>query len=159
MERQQQPNEIPGKIPPQSLEIEQSLLGSLMLDRNAINKVADMLAPEDFYRHAHREIYAVCRELFEKGESIDFLSLSNRLKEKGSLENVGGNSYLTELVNIVPSAAHVASYARIIRHKRVLRDLISASQEIELMGYDEAENIEEVLDEAEKRFSILPRSA
>ncbi len=152
MERQQQPNEIPGKIPPQSLEIEQSLLGSLMLDRNAINKVADMLAPEDFYRHAHREIYAVCRELFEKGESIDFLSLSNRLKEKGSLENVGGNSYLTELVNIVPSAAHVASYARIIRHKRVLRDLISASQEIELMGYDEAENIEEVLDEAEKKI-------
>ena len=152
MERQHQPNEIPGKIPPQSLEIEQSLLGSLMLDRSAINKVADLLAPEDFYRHAHREIYAVCRELFEKGESIDFLSLSNRLKEKGTLENVGGNTYLTELVNIVPSAAHVASYARIVRHKRVLRDLISASQEIELMGYDESENIEEVLDEAEKKI-------
>jgi len=128
---------IPGKIPPQNLEIEQSVLSCLMLDHNAMSKVADVLSPDDFYKHNHRAIYEVCRELFEKGDPIDFLSVSNRLKEKGELEAIGGNAYLTELVNLVPSFGHVASYARIVRHKRVLRDLISVSRDIEMLGYDE----------------------
>ncbi len=145
-------NEVPGKIPPQSVEIEQSLLSCLMLDRSAMMKVADMLAPEDFYKHRHQAIYQVCRELFEKGDPIDFLSVSNRLKDKDALEDIGGTAYLTELVNLVPSSGHVASYARVVRHKRVLRDLISASQEIEMLGYDEDNELDAVLDEAEKKI-------
>lgn len=146
------------KIPPQSIEIEQSLLGCLMLDRSAITKVADILSPDDFYRHIHKEIYNICRELFEKGEPIDFLSVSNRLKEKNLLDTIGGNSYLTELVNVVPSGAYASSYARIVRHKRVLRDLISASQDIETLGYNESEDLENVLDEAEKKiFNIAQK--
>ncbi len=149
---------IPGKIPPQNLEIEQSVLSCLMLDHNAMNKVADVLSPDDFYKHNHRAIYEACRELFEKGDPIDFLSVSNRLKEKNELEAIGGNAYLTELVNLVPSFGHVASYARIVRHKRVLRDLISVSRDIEMLGYDESEDLETVLDAAEKKiFNIAQK--
>lgn len=149
---------IPGKIPPQNLEIEQSVLSCLMLDRSAMNKVADVLSPDDFYKHNHQTIYAACRELFEKGDPIDFLSVSNRLNEKKELEAIGGNGYLTELVNLVPSFGHVASYARIVRHKRVLRDLISVSRDIEMLGYDESEELEQVLDSAEKKiFNIAQK--
>ncbi len=146
---------IPGKIPPQNLEIEQSILSCLMLDRNAVTKVADVLSPEDFYKHGHQTIFAACRELFEKGEPIDFLSVSNRLKEKKELENIGGNDYLTRLINLVPSFGHIVSYARIVRQKRVLRDLISASHDIETLGYNENDDLEQVLDDAEKKIFAI----
>jgi len=152
-------NELPEKLPPQSIEAEQSLLGCLMLDKNAITKVADFLRPEDFYRGSHQEIYQACQELFEKGEPIDFLALSNRLKEKGQLEEIGGNSYLAELVNSVPTASHVLSYAKIVQRKRVLREMIDASYEIGVLGYNETEDPDVLLDQAEKRiFSIAQRS-
>ena len=83
---------LPEKLPPQSIEAEQSLLGSLMLDKNAILRVADFLKPENFYRKTHQEIYSVYLELFQKGEPIDILSVSNRLREKNLLEEIGGNS-------------------------------------------------------------------
>jgi len=146
------------KLPPQSIEAEKSLLGCLMLDKDAILKVIDFLSPQDFYKSAHQEIYLACQELFAKGEPIDILSLSNRLKEKGKLEEVGGISYLTELVNSVPTASHVFHYAKIVQKKRILRDLISASQEIALLAYDESQDPEKILDEAEKRiFSIAQK--
>ena len=152
-------NELPEKLPPQSIEAEQSLLGCLMLDKNAITKVADFLMPQDFYRGSHQEIYRACQELFEKGEPIDLLSLSNRLKERGQLEEVGGNSYLTELVNSVPTASHVLNYAKIVQGKRILRNLIEASHEIGLLGYNETEDTDLLLDQAEKKiFSIAQRS-
>jgi len=152
-------NELPEKLPPQSIEAEQSLLGCLMLDKNAITKVADFLMPQDFYRGSHQEIYRACQELFEKGEPIDLLSLSNRLKERGQLEEVGGNSYLTELVNSVPTASHVLNYAKIVQRKRILRNLIEASHEIGLLGYNETEDTDLLLDQAEKKiFSIAQRS-
>jgi len=152
-------NELPEKLPPQSIEAEQSLLGCLMLDKNAIIKVADFLKPPDFYRGIHQEIYQVCQELFGKGEPIDLLSTSNRLKEKGLLEEIGGLSYLTELINSVPTASHVLNYAKIVQRKRILRDLIAASQEIGNLGYNETEDTDVLLDEAEKRiFSIAQKS-
>jgi len=152
-------NELPEKLPPQSIEAEQSLLGCLMLDKNAIIKVADFLTPKDFYKGIHQEIYLACQELFEKGEPIDLLSLANRLKEKGQLETVGGNSYLTELINSVPTASHVLSYAKIIQRKRTLRDLIEASHEIGVLGYNETEDVDILVDQAEKRiFSIAQKS-
>jgi len=152
-------NELPEKLPPQSLEAEKSLLGCLMLDKNAIIKVADFLGPKDFYRRVHQEIYQACRELFEKGEPIDLLSVSNRLREKNLLEKIGGNSYLTELINSVATPSHVFNYAKIVQRKRVLRDLIEASQEIGLLGYKEQEDVDSLLDQAEKRiFSIAQKS-
>lgn len=152
-------NELPEKLPPQSVEAEKSLLGCLMLDKNAIIKVADFLTAKDFYRGVHQEIYQVCRELFEKGEPIDLLSVSNRLREKNVLEEIGGNSYLTELINSVATAGHVFNYAKIVQRKRILRDLIEASQEIGLLGYQEQEDVDSLLDQAEKRiFSIAQKS-
>ena len=149
---------LPGKLPPQSIEAERNLLGSLMLDKSAIIKVADFLSPEDFYRKNHQGIYGVCRELFEKSEPIDFLSVSNRLREKNLLEVVGGNSYLTELINSVATPHHVLNYAKIVHHKMVLRDLIDASHEIAHLGYNETEDIGNILDKAERRiFTIAQR--
>lgn len=152
-------NELPERLPPQSMEAEKSVLGCLMLDKNAIVKVADFLMPKDFYKGIHQEIYLACQELFEKGEPIDLLSLSNRLKEKGKLETIGGNSYLTDLINLVPTATHVLTYAKIVQKKRILRDLIEASYEIGLLGYKETEDVDILLDQAEKRiFSIAQKS-
>lgn len=145
-------NEMPEKIPPQAVEAEMSLLGCLMLDKSAIVRVADLLSAEDFYKKAHQDIYMACRDLFERGEPIDFLSVSNRLKDMGLLDGVGGSAYLTELVNSVPTASHTSTYAGIVHRKRILRDLISASHDIGAMGFNESEDINFLLDKAERRI-------
>ena len=151
--------ELPEKLPPQSIEAEKSLLGCLLLDKNAIIRVADFLQPRDFYKKNHQEIYQTAIELFERGEPIDLLSVSTRLKEKNLLEEIGGASYLTELINSVPTASHVLNYAKIVQKKRILRDLIEVSQEIGTMAYNESEDVDVLLDEAEKRiFSIAQKS-
>ena len=149
----------PDKLPPQNIEAETSLLGSLMMDKDAFLKVGDFLESRDFYKRTHQQIYLAMEELFEKGDPIDILSLAARLKEKKQLEDVGGNVYLTELVNSVPTAAHVMAYAKIVQKKRILRDLISVSQEIGTMGYDEAEDTDILLDKAEASiFAIAQKS-
>ncbi len=151
--------DLPDKVPPQSIKAEQSLLGCLMIDKKAIFKIADFLKPEDFYRKSHQEIYQACLDLFDKAEPIDLLSLSNRLREKENFDAIGGNSYLTELVNSVPTASHVLNYSKIVQRKRILRDLISASHDIGLLGYNESEDIDVVLDKAENTiFSIAQRN-
>ena len=150
---------LPDKLPPQSIEAEMSLLGSLMLDKDAIIKVVDFLETRDFYRGIHQTIYQTMQELFEKGDPIDVLSLSTRLKEKNKLEEIGGNSYLTELVNTVPTSSHILAYAKIVQKKRILRDLIGVSHEIGMMGYDESEDSDVLLDKAESRiFAIAQKS-
>ena len=147
------------KLPPQSVEAEESVLGSLLIDKNAVIRVADILRSEDFYKRAHQLIFTAILHLYEKSEPVDVLSLSNRLKETGDLESLGGTSYLANLVNAVPTASNVAHYAKIVRHKKILRDLLSASQDIARLGFEENQDIELVLDEAEKRiFSIAERS-
>lgn len=147
------------KLPPQDIEAERCLLGSLMLDKNAIIKVADSLNKKDFYNQHHQEIYVSILELFERNNPIDLLAISSRLKEKKLLDNIGGNSYLTELINTVPTASHVDNYAKIVQRKRILRDLISVSQEIDSMGHDEERDIDELLDKAEQKiFSIAQGS-
>lgn len=146
-------------LPPQSVEAEKSVLGALLLDKNAIYKVADFLLPKDFYKKNHEQIYTAILELFEKGEPIDLLAVSTKLKDKKLLEEIGGNSYLTELVNSVPTASHVLNYARTVHAKRILRDLIESSQEINKMGYSEDEDIDVLLDKAEQKiFSIAQGS-
>jgi len=108
-------NEISGKIPPQAIEAEKCLLGCLLIDKDAILKVADFLRPDDFYRGIHQSIYEVCLELFQKGEPIDILTVSNRLEEKNLLEEIGGRSYLTELINSISTPSNVTNYANIIQ--------------------------------------------
>ena len=115
---------LPDKIPPQSIEAEQSLLGSLMLDKDAIIKVVDFLQARDFYKGIHQEIYAAMADIFGRGEPVDVLSVSTRLKEKEKLEVIGGNAYLTELINSIPTATHVFNYAKIVQKKRILRGLL-----------------------------------
>ncbi len=143
---------IADKLPPQNVEAEQSVLGCLMLDKDVIIKVADVLKPQDFYRGIHQIIYEAMVELYEHNEPIDTLSTSNKLKEKGKLDEIGGVSYLTNLVNSVPTAAHVSSYAHIIQKKSILRRLIAAANEITFKAYKENEDVEEVLDESEQKI-------
>ena len=140
------------RIPPQNVEAEQSVLGSLMLDSNAVMKVGDFLTPRDFYKGTHKAIYSAMLDLVNRTEPIDILAISNRLREKGDLENAGGQAYLAELVNSVPTASNVNHYARIIQQKRILRDLIEASYDIAQLGYKADEDIDEILDQAEKRI-------
>ena len=143
------------KLPPQNIEAEKSLIGSLLLDKEAINKVADSLQPQDFYSRAHQLIYEGIFKLFEKSEPIDILSLSNILGEAGQLETVGGVGYLTSLVNAVPTSAHVSNYAKIVERKKILRDLIDTAHHIIGLGYTEDEDVDVLLDQAEQKlFSI-----
>jgi len=148
-----------GKLPPQNIEAEESTLGSLIIDKDAIIKIADVLFPEDFYQPQHRIIYEAVLNLYQKNAPIDVLSLSNRLKEKKQLGEIGGASFLTSLVNKTPTSAHIVHYANIVHQKRVLRDLIAASYKIAELGWQESENINEVLDRAEQIiFSISEKS-
>ncbi len=147
------------RLPPQNIEAEQSVLGSLMLDKDAVVKVSDILRAEDFYRGVHQSIFETMLELFEQNEPIDLLSVSNRLEEKEILERTGGTSYLTDLINTVPSAANIIHYAKIVRKKKLHRDLIDASHNITQLGYQEIENVENLIDEAEKKiFAVSQRS-
>jgi len=150
---------LPDKMPPQNIEAENSLLGGLMINKDAIVKIVDFLEYRDFYKSNHQVIYSAMRELFERGEIIDFLSLSSRLREKEQLDTIGGKVYLTELINSVPNALHVLDYAKIVQKKRILRDLIQSSYEIGQMGFNEKEDVDVLLDKAESKiFSIAQHS-
>ncbi|MFA5099202.1 MAG: replicative DNA helicase [Candidatus Paceibacterota bacterium] len=147
------------KLPPQDIEAERSVLGALMLDKEAIIKVADLINPSDFYQPAHAKIFDAIFELFEKGEPIDVLSVSKKLKDKDELNNVGGSSYLTDIINSVPTASHIAYYAKIVRQKKVLRQLIGASSEITEKVFDTSGDPEDLLDDIEQKiFSISQQS-
>lgn len=140
------------RMPPQNVEAEQSVLGSLMIDKNAIIKIADLISPEDFYKDTHAKIFEAMLYLYESHEPIDLLSISNRLKETGHLEQVGGNSYLASLANTVPTAANIVHYAKIVEKKAILRKLIDNASQIVVNAYDEKNEVEDVLDEAERKI-------
>lgn len=143
------------RVPPHNIEAEQSVLGSLMLDKDAIIKIADLLKVGDFYKDDHNVIYKNILELYEEREPIDVLSLSNKLEEKKKLPEIGGASYLASLVNTVPSAANIVHYAKVVQKKALLRRLIREASEILEMGYQEGEDVEKTMDEAEQKiFSV-----
>jgi len=143
------------KLPPQNIEAEQSLLGALLIDKDAIIKVADLISADDFYRDSHAHIYDVILELFERKEAIDILSLTSRLDDKKLLEQIGGRSYLLTLTNQTPSAAHIVSYAQIIQKKATLRRLITAANNILEIGYHEEHEVSDILDKSEQSiFSV-----
>lgn len=143
------------RIPPQNIDAEQSVLGALLLDKDAIIRVADMIYPDDFYRPEHGKIYEGMLTLFEKHIPIDLVTLSNILEKEKSLKEVGGTAYLTELVNVVPTAAHVVKYAEIVRDKATLRRLLSVAAGIEEKVFGEEDDVDAVLDSAERLlFSV-----
>ena len=138
------------RITPQNIEAEQSFLGSLLLDKDAMIKVADATTPDDFYLDKHRRIYEAMLDLYRRNEPIDLLSLGNRLGERGELEAVGGRAELIGLSNAVPTASNVVHYGEIVQRKATLRRLLSAAADITSLGYQEAEDVADVLDKAER---------
>ncbi|MBA3757711.1 replicative DNA helicase [Candidatus Saccharibacteria bacterium] len=145
-------------IPPQNLDIEASVLGSLLIEGESFVKIADLLNPEDFYDEKHRRVFASMRMLHDKRSPVDILTLSEQLKAEGQLDAVGGAGYLTELTNFVPTAAHLEQYAQIVADKAIRRRLISASQDITSIGYDENKSLQELIEEAESRlFQVSQR--
>lgn len=136
-------------VPPQNLEAEASLLGAILIDADAIVRVADILRSHDFYEEKHQRIYEAITKLYERHKPIDSLTLANQLKEEGFLELIGGATYITELASYVPTAAHAEHYAEIIKQKSMRRRLIKAAQDTVDLGYDESKSIQEVIETAE----------
>lgn len=143
------------KLPPQNTEAEASVIGSLLIDKDAIIKIADVVGADDFYVEKNALIFEAILDLFEKREPVDVLTLTNVLEKSKKLKTIGGAAYLTELVNSVPTSAHVAQYAKIVAEKATLRRLINASNTINSLAYGEEEMLDSVLDEAEQTlFSV-----
>ena len=138
------------KLPPQNLEAEEATLGSLLIDPNAIIKVADTINPDDFYKDNHRKIMESMYEIYSRREPIDVVSLANRLKEKNQLEEIGGWSFLVSLANTVPTASNVVHYASIVQKKATLRRLIDSATRMIESGYKETDDIDIILDKAEQ---------
>ncbi|HHV29552.1 MAG TPA: replicative DNA helicase [Clostridium sp.] len=147
-----------GRIPPQNIEAEQSVIGAVLLDKEVLSSVTEIISSKDFYREDHREIFEAIMDLYEKAEPIDLITVSEQLKVRGSLEGVGGLEYLTNLASSVPTTANAKHYAKIVEEKSVLRRLIRASSEIVNMGYEASEEVSYVLDKAEKNiFDVLQK--
>jgi replicative DNA helicase len=142
-----------GKLPPQSIESEQSVLGGILLENDAFFRASEILTAEDFYRESHRKIFRRMVDLSERSEPIDIITLGEALKSKGELEELGGSAYLAELAARVASAANLTHHARIVREKAVLRFLIRTNTEIITQAYEEPGNVDSFLDQAER--SIL----
>jgi replicative DNA helicase len=124
------------RVPPQNLEAEQSLLGGLLVDGEALNKVADIVGSDDFYREAHSRIYELMLDLYDRNEPIDLITVSGAAKDKGMAEKVGGITYLNTLVDLMPSSANIAQYAKMVREKALLRKLMNVATEIIEKGHD-----------------------
>ncbi len=147
-----------GKIPPHSIEGEQSVLGSMILDKDAIVITSEMLRPEDFYKEAHKEIYEAILELYDRDEPVDLVTLSDELKKRGTLEAIGGVVYLADLSDAVSTTANIKYYCEIVEEKSILRRLIKASDEIISKGYQADEELNSIIDLAEKKiFDITQR--
>ncbi len=143
------------KLPPQNIEAEQSVLGALLIDQDAVIRVADYLRPEHFYRGSHKKIYEAILSLYERREPADIVTVGGELSQREQLDEVGGEVYLTELVNRVPTAANIESYANIVRDTALRRNLITISGEIAEQAYGGVKTVKELLEEVERNiFSI-----
>ncbi|MFA6341191.1 MAG: replicative DNA helicase [Candidatus Paceibacterota bacterium] len=140
------------RIPPQNTESERALLGSIMLRPEALPEIMDILSPDAFYSDKHKTIFKAMTGLYEKREPIDLLTISSKLKESGDIDRIGGMSYLTEIVNSVPSSSNAEHYAEIVHKKYMARKIIEAAEHIANLGYDEENELGELLDKAEKRM-------
>jgi replicative DNA helicase len=143
------------RLPPQNIEAEQSVLGSILLENEAIASVIEVLTPDDFYRNSHKKIFLAMRDLYEKNEPIDLITLTDQIKRKDQLEEIGGASYLSSIVSQIPTSANIIYHSKIVKEKSMLRKLIRTATEIVSMSYEEGTEVNELLDRAEtKVFSL-----
>ena len=140
------------RMPPQNIEAEQSVLGAILIKKEALAEVQEILQPDDFYREAHRIVYHAIEDLFVNNEAVDIVTLTEQLRKKNQLDKVGGIAFVTALANSVPTAANVVHHAKIVREKAELRNLIDAATEIASNAYEGADEVEEIMDAAEKRI-------
>ena len=148
-----------GKIPPQNLDAEMSLLGAVLIDEETLADISEHVKPHDFYDRRHGLIYDAMMRLYEKHKPVDLLTLTEELKKKNDIETIGGSAYLTELTNYVPTAAHAEAYAELVSQKAIRRRLIKASAEISEMGFDEETSTAQLLEAAEAElFSVSDQS-
>lgn len=140
------------RVPPQNIEAEQAVLGAMLIEKEAISKVAEFVKGADFYREAHRIIFDVMLELFNKNEAVDLVTVIELLRKNDQLEKVGGIAYVTSLANSVPTAANVTYHGKIVEEKALLRQLINSATEIAGMGYEDSEEVADILDKAEKKI-------
>src|SRR4030043_192154 len=138
------------KLPPQHIEAEQSILGGILIENEAINRVTEILDADDFYRESHRKIFDALINLSERDEPADLITLTNELRKTDQLDSIGGASYLASLIDSVPTAANIQYYARIVKEKAILRKLIQTSTEIITQSYEDRGDVEGFLDEAER---------
>jgi replicative DNA helicase len=138
------------RVPPQNIEAEQSVLGAILLDNDALNKALEIITLEDFYREAHRKIFRKMCDLSERNEAIDLVTLTEVLKRNNEIESIGGVSYLASLVNVVPTASNIRYHSKIVRENAALRNLINAATEIISQGYENRQDVDELLDNAER---------
>ncbi|KPK26350.1 MAG: replicative DNA helicase, partial [Desulfobacterales bacterium SG8_35_2] len=148
----------PHRLPPQNLEAEQCVLGSILLQQGALVKILELVEPEDFYREAHKIIFKAMVALFEKNEPQDIITVTNVLKDRNQLDALGGPAYLSNLTDIVPVAANITYYAQIIRSKAILRRLINTCTEIASRCYDEQDEIDSLVDDAEQTIFEISRT-
>ncbi len=140
------------RVPPQSIDAEQSVLGAMLIDKEAIAKVTEILSADDFYREAHRVVFNAMMELYNKNEAVDMITITDILRRDNKLEDVGGIAYITSLANAVPTAANVKYHANIVEEKSVLRQMVKVSTEIAAMGYEANEEVGVLIDKAESRI-------
>ncbi|MCD4787663.1 MAG: replicative DNA helicase [Desulfobacterales bacterium] len=146
------------KIPPQSIEAEESLLSGILIDNNTLLDIIDIISPEDFYRSAHQKIFSGIVELFSKNEPVDLVTLTNALKERGNLEEIGGATYLATLVDTVPLAVNAKHYAKIVHDKASLRRLIERANEIAKECFEDRGNVDEIIDFAESSIFEISKN-
>jgi len=150
---------VSGKVPPQNVDAEMSLIGAVLIDEEVLADASEQVAPKDFYDKRHQVIFTAMMKLFERHRPVDLLTLTDELKKKDELDGVGGSAYLTELTNYVPTSAHATAYAEMISQKAIRRRLIKASAEISEMGFDEETPTQELLEKAEAElFSVSDQS-
>ena len=148
-----------GRIPPYSLEAEQSVLGSMLLDKEAINTAMETVRPDDFYKEANKEIYEAMLVLNNRNEPVDIITLSEELKRRGSLEAVGGNTYLANLSGSIATTANTKFYCQIVEDKSTLRKLIKSSSEIMGLAYENSEEVNAIIEKAEKNIFDITQGA
>src|SRR6202012_640403 len=141
-----------GKLPPQAVDLEEAVLGALMLEKDALSSVIDILKPEVFYKDNHQKIFSAIRYLFEKTSPVDILTVTAQLRQLGELEMIGGAYYITELTNRVASAANIEFHSRIIIQKFIQRELIRISTEVIQSAYEDTTDVLDLLDKAEKNL-------
>ena len=143
---------LPERVPPQNIEAEQSVLGAMLIKKEAITQAQELLRPDDFYREAHRIVFETMLELAGDNEAVDLVTLTEALRKKEMLEKVGGISFITALANYVPTAANIVYHAQIVKEKSELRHLIDVATEIASAAYEATDDVKDIMDDAEKKI-------